>query len=140
MLNKAILMGRLTRDPVLRRAGDTSVVNFTLAVDRGTKDQDGNKLTDFIDVVAWGGLADWCTNWIEKGTMVIVVGSIQMRKWDDKYGNKRTSFEIRASEVQFGESKKAREQNEKASRGTVVPEAEGFTDITDDEDEGDVPF
>lgn len=135
MLNKVILMGRLTRDPDLRRCGDESVVNFTVAMDRPSK---GEKKTDFINVVVWGKRADWCTNWLEKGSLVIVVGSLRSRNWEDRNGNRRVTIEVQADEVQFGETKKAREANTKASADAsgVPPD---FTEM-DDEDEGEVPF
>ena len=136
MLNKVILMGRLVRDPELRRYNDESVVNFTVALDRPVK---GEKKTDYIDVVVWGKRADWCTNWLEKGSLVIVVGSLRSRKWEDKNGNKRVSIEVQADEVNFGETKRARESNAKApaSAPGVPPD---FTELTDEEDEGTVPF
>lgn len=135
MLNKVILMGRLTRDPELRRYNDESVVNFTVAMDRPAK---GERKTDFINVVVWGRRADWCTNWLEKGTLVIVVGSLRSRSWEDRNGNKRVSIEVQADEVQFGETKKAREANAKASSGAPGAPPD-FTEM-EEEDEGDVPF
>ncbi len=137
MLNRVILMGRLTRDPDLRRYNGESVVNFTVALDRPTK---GEKKTDFIDVVVWGKRADWCTNWLEKGCLVIVVGSLRSRNWEDRHGNKRVSIEVQADEVQFGETKRAREANAKAPADApgVPPD---FTELSDDDDdEGTVPF
>ena len=135
MLNKVILMGRLTRDPELRRYNDESVVNFAVAMDRPSK---GERKTDFINVVVWGKRADWCTNWLEKGSLVIVIGSLRSRNWEDRNGNKRVSIEVQADEVQFGETKKAREANAKVSSSApgVPPD---FTEMEDD-DEGDVPF
>ena len=80
MLNKAILMGRLTRDPELRHTqSNMAVCSFSLAIDRGRKDQNGERQTDFIDCVAWGRQAEFVAQWFTKGSMAIVVGRIQSR-------------------------------------------------------------
>ncbi|MBQ8145050.1 MAG: single-stranded DNA-binding protein, partial [Butyricicoccus sp.] len=110
MLNKAILMGRLVRDPDKRYTqGNTTVAVFTLAIDRDRADQSGQRQTDFIECVAWGRMADFVCQWFSKGMMAIVCGRIQSRNWEDKNGNKRTSIEVHCAEVSFGETKKARE-------------------------------
>lgn len=112
MLNKAILMGRLTRDPELRYTqGNLPVVQFTIAVERNRTAQGQEKQTDFINVVAWRKTAEFVSQWFTKGMMIIVTGSIQSRRWQDKNGNNRTSIEVVADEVQFGESKRSREEN-----------------------------
>ena len=112
MLNKAILMGRLTRDPEMRRTqSNTAVASFTLAIDRDRKDQNGQRQTDFIDCVAWGRQAEFVCQWFTKGMLAIVCGRIQSRNWEDKNGSKRTSIEINCDEISFGETKKSREQN-----------------------------
>ena len=112
MLNKAILMGRLTRDPELKYTqGDLPVVQFTVAVERNRAAQGQEKQTDFINVVAWRKTAEFVSRWFTKGMMIIVTGSIQSRNWQDKNGNNRTSIEVVADEVQFGESKRSREAN-----------------------------
>lgn len=127
MLNKAILMGRLTRDPELRHTqSDTAVASFSLAIDRDRKGSDGERQTDFIDCVAWGRQAEFLNQWFKKGMMAIVVGRVQSRNWEDKNGNKRVSIEINVDEVSFGETKKSREQND------------GFAEL--DDDDGEVPF
>ena len=88
MLNKAILMGRLTRDPELRHTqSNMAVCSFSLAIDRGRKDQNGERQTDFIDCVAWGRQAEFVAQWFTKGSMAIVVGRIQSRRWQDQNGN-----------------------------------------------------
>lgn len=111
MLNKAILMGRLTRDPELRHTpSNTPVASFTLAIDRGRRDPNGNKQTDFIDCVAWNRSAEFVKQWFTKGMLAIVVGRIQSRNWEDKNGSKRVSIEVVCDEVQFGETKKSREE------------------------------
>lgn len=113
MLNKAILMGRLTRDPELRYTpnGNVPVVTFTLAIDRNYSGNGRERQTDFIDIVAWRRQAEFVSQWFTKGMMAIVVGSIQSRRWQDKNGNNRTSIEVVADEIQFGETKKSREAN-----------------------------
>ena len=112
MLNKAILMGRLTRDPELRHTqNNTPVASFTLAIDRGRKDANGQSQTDFIDIVAWNRTAEFVCQWFTKGMMAIVVGRIQSRRYQDKNGNNRTAVEVVADEVSFGETKRAREAN-----------------------------
>lgn len=116
MLNKAILMGRLVRDPEMRHTqSNTPVTSFTLAIDRSRSGQNGERQTDFIDIVAWRNTAEFVAKWFTKGSMCIVTGSIQSRNWEDKNGNKRVSVEVVADEVSFGETKKAREANGYAS-------------------------
>ena len=90
MLNKIIIMGRLTRDPELRRTGSgTAVTSFSLAVDRDFKSQSGEKETDFIDVVAWRSTAEFVSKYFTKGRMAVVEGRLQIRDWTDKDGGKR---------------------------------------------------
>ena len=105
MLNKIIIMGRLTRDPELRRTGSgTAVTSFSLAVDRDFKSQSGEKETDFIDVVAWRSTAEFVSKYFTKGRMAVVEGRLQIRDWTDKDGGKRRSAEIVADNVYFGDS------------------------------------
>ena len=112
MLNKAILMGRLTRDPEMRYTqNNTSVTSFTLAVNRDRKGLSGEQVGDFIDCVAWGRQGEFVKQWFTKGMLAIVVGRIQSRNWEDKNGNKRTTIEINVDEISFGETKKSRESN-----------------------------
>lgn len=107
MLNKIFLMGRLTRDPELRHTQTgTAVASFTLAVDRDFKDKGGDKSTDFIDIVAWRQTGEFVSRYFTKGRMAVVEGRLQMRSWTDKDGNKRTSAEVVADNVYFGDSKK----------------------------------
>ena len=106
MLNKIIIMGRLTRDPELRRTGSgTAVTSFSLAVDRDFKSQSGEKETDFIDVVAWRSTAEFVSKYFTKGRMAVVEGRLQIRDWTDKDGGKRRSAEIVADNVYFGDSR-----------------------------------
>ena len=116
MLNKIILMGRLTRDPELRRTGSgTAVTSFSLAVDRDFKSQGGEKETDFIDVVAWRNSAEFVSKYFTKGRMAVVEGRLQMRNWTDRDGNKRVSAEVVADNVYFGDSKKEDGGSQKAA-------------------------
>lgn len=113
MLNKVVIMGRLTRDPEMRYTpnGNVPVVTFSLAVGRNYGGNGRERQTDFIDIVAWRRQAEFVSQWFTKGMMAIVVGSIQSRRWQDKNGNNRTSIEVVADDIQFGETKKARESN-----------------------------
>lgn len=130
MLNKIFIMGRLTRDPELRRTQNgTAVTSFTLAVDRDFKNADGNKDTDFIDVVAWRNTAEFVSKYFSKGRMAVVEGRLQLRDWTDKDGNKRRNAEVLADNIYFGDAKKD------ADSGAARPT--GFTEI---EDDGDLPF
>ena len=107
MLNKIILMGRLTRDPELRRTeSGTAVCSFSIAVDRDFKSKNGEKETDFIDIVAWRATAEFVSKYFTKGRMAVVEGRLQIRNWTDKEGNKRRSAEVVADNVYFGDSKR----------------------------------
>jgi len=108
MLNKIFIMGRLTRDPELRRTQTgTPVASFTLAVDRDFKDKStGERSTDFIDVVAWRQTGEFVSRYFTKGRMAVVEGRLQMRDWTDKDGNKRRTAEVVADQVYFGDSKR----------------------------------
>lgn len=131
MLNNVIIMGRLTRDPELRRTqGGTAVTSFTMAVDRDFKSQSGEKETDFIDVVAWRSTAEFVAKYFTKGRMAVVEGRIQVRDWQDKDGNRRKSVEVVADNVYFADSK--RDSKPQESR-----DDQAFDEI---EDDGDWPF
>ena len=107
MLNKIILMGRLTRDPELRRTeSGTAVCSFSIAVDRDFKSKNGEKETDFIDIVSWRATAEFVSKYFTKGRMAVVEGRLQIRDWTDKEGNKRRSAEVVADNVYFGDSKR----------------------------------
>ena len=108
MLNKIFIMGRLTRDPELRRTQTgTPVASFSLAVDRDFKDRNtGERTTDFIDCVAWRQTGEFVSRYFTKGRMAIVEGRLQIRDWTDKEGNKRRSAEVVADNVYFGDSKR----------------------------------
>lgn len=122
MLNRIIIMGRLTRDPELRRTqNSTAVASFTLAVDRDFKGEDGKRATDFIDIVAWRAVAEFVAKYFAKGRMAIVEGRLQLRDWKDKDGNARRSAEVIADNVYFGDSKRDSGAAED-SLGNVAPE------------------
>jgi single-strand DNA-binding protein len=107
MLNNITIMGRLTRDPELRRTGSgIAVANFTVAVDRDRSGQDGQKETDFIDCVAWRQTAEFVSKYFGKGRMIVVSGRLQITKYTDKDGNKRSRAEVVADNCYFADSKK----------------------------------
>ena len=108
MLNHIVIMGRLTRDPELRRTGSgVAVTSFSLAVDRDFgKNENGEKETDFIDCVAWRQTGEFVSKYFTKGRMAVVSGRLQIRSWTDKDGNKRRTAEVVADNVYFGDSKR----------------------------------
>ena len=107
MINKAILMGRLTRDPELRHTGTgTPVCSFSIAIDNGYGE---NRQTDFINCVAWNKTAEFVSNYFSKGKMIIVIGRISTRSWEGQDGKRNYTTEVVASEVSFGESKRSQE-------------------------------
>ena len=108
MLNHIVIMGRLTRDPELRRTGSgIAVTSFTVAVDRDFGGREGGeKETDFIDCVAWRQTGEFVSKYFAKGRMAVVSGRLQIRNWTDKEGNKRRSAEVVADNVYFGDSKR----------------------------------
>ena len=108
MLNHITIMGRLTRDPELRRTGSgIAVASFSLAVDRDFSPRDGGEReTDFIDCVAWRQTGEFVSKYFTKGRMAVVSGRLQIRSWTDKDGNKRRTAEIVADNVYFGDSKR----------------------------------
>ena len=108
MLNHIVVMGRLTRDPELRRTpAGVAVASFTVAVDRDMVNKaTGVRDTDFIDCVAWRGLSEFVSKYFQKGSVAVVSGRLQIREWTDKDGNKRRSCEILAEDVYFGDTKK----------------------------------
>ena len=108
MLNHIVIMGRLARDPELRHTqSGTPVASFRLAVDRDFKDKNtGERTTDWIDVVAWRGTAEFVSKYFAKGRMAVVEGRLQIRDWTDREGGKRRSAEVVADNVYFGDSKR----------------------------------
>ena len=120
MLNHIVIMGRLTKDPELRRTGTgVAVTSFTVAVDRDLANKDTNEReTDFIDCVAWRGTGEFVAKYFSKGRMAVVSGRLQMRNWTDKEGNKRRTAEVVADNVYFGDSKK---EESKPNAGYSAP-------------------
>ncbi len=162
MLNHIVLMGRLTRDPELRRTqSGISVVSFSLAVERDYSGQDGGKETDFIDIVAWRNTAEFVSKYFSKGRMAVVSGRLQIRDWTDREGGKRRSAEVVADNVYFGDSKKDGDAQKsqggyqngsyggydrpappRGNQGGSYPASNygGFSEPNYDEDDGDLPF
>lgn len=133
MLNRIVLMGRLTRDPELRKTqSDTPVCSFSLAVDRDYK-RDGEKETDFIDVVAWRSTAEFVSKYFTKGRMATVEGRLQIRDWMDKEGGKRRSAEVIADNVYFGDSKPKEDGASSADADFGAPPSDFTPDFGDDE-------
>ena len=119
MLNTITIMGRLTRDPELRRTGSgVAVTNFTVAVDRDFAPKDGGEReTDFIDCVAWRQTGEFVSKYFSKGKLIVVHGRLEIRNWTDNDGNKRRSAEVNATNVYFGEGR--RESNGNTTTGTT---------------------
>lgn len=131
MLNHVVLMGRLTRDPELRKTNNgTAVASFSLAVERDYKGENGEKVTDFIDIVAWKGTAEFVSKYFSKGRMAIVSGNLQIRLWTDKDGNTRRSAEVVATHVYFGDSKGA--------SGEAAAVTEDYSEISETDEQ--LPF
>lgn len=107
MLNHVTIMGRLTRDPELRHTqSGTAVSSFTLAVDRDFKSHSGERETDFVNCTAWKSVAEFTARYLSRGRLAIVEGRLQSRRYTDKDGNNRTAYEVVASSVYFGDSKR----------------------------------
>lgn len=152
MLNHIVIMGRLPRDPELRRTQNgTAVASFTLAVDRDFKDKStGERSTDWIDVVAWRQTGEFVSRYFTKGRMAVVEGRLQVREWTDKDGNKRRTAEVVADNVYFGDSKRDGESYHggysaggySAPASTAAPsvpaQQDGYAELTDDD--GELPF
>ena len=131
MLNHITIMGRLVRDPEFRStAGGTPVTNFTVAVDRDYQTGGENKQTDFIECVAWKQTAEFVTKYFRKGSMAVVSGRLNSRKWQDRDGNNRINWEVVADSIYFGESKQT-------TPGTYTAPAE-LQEL--DESDGELPF
>lgn len=133
MLNQITIMGRLTRDPELRRTqSGTAVCSFSVAVDRDYQSRESaERQTDFIDVVAWRQTGEFVSKYFTKGRMIVVSGSLQSRRWQDKNGNNRIAWEVIADNVYFGDSKSD------SQRAAGKPVGVAFEEI---EDDGTLPF
>ena len=150
MLNRIILMGRLTRDPELRHTqAGTPVASFSLAVDRDFRSRDGGeRTTDFIDIVAWRNTAEFVSKYFTKGRMAVVEGRLQIRDWTDRDGGKRRSAEVVADNIYFGDSKRDGDSGGSGFARPAAPAPVGygipsgsddqFAELTDDD--GDLPF
>ena len=153
MLNHIVLMGLLTRDPELRYTGsNVPVASFRIAVDRDFgRGEGGERQTDFIDVVAWRQTGEFVSKYFTKGSMIVVSGRLQMRDWTDRDGNKRTSAEVVADNVYFGDSKRRDDgDNDRPAYNTRSTASQdsfgrqqsapktGFDEFTDDD--GELPF
>lgn len=135
MLNHVTVMGRLTADPELRHTnGDIAVASFRVAVDRDFKDKaTGERGADFFPVVCWRATAEFAARYLNKGRQVVVSGRLQVRDYTDREGHKRSATEIIAENVYFADSRP-----EGAAPRTPAPE--GFVDLGDEEDDGELPF
>lgn len=122
MLNHITIMGRLTRDPELRRTGSgIAVTSFTVAVDRDIKSSNSEKEVDFIDCVAWRQTGEFVGKYFTKGRMIVVSGKLQIRGWTDKDGNKRRTAEVIADNVYFGDSKSESHNTQSANPYPAPP-------------------
>ncbi len=148
MLNRIILMGRLTRDPELRHTQTgTAVASFSLAVDRDFRNRDsGEKGVDFIDVVAWRNTAEFVSKYFTKGRMAVVEGRLQIRDWTDREGGKRRSAEVVADNIYFGDSKRDGETGGASFSRPAAPADYGMPPVGGDQfaeladDDGELPF
>ena len=148
MLNRIILMGRLTRDPELRHTQTgTAVASFSLAVDRDFRNRDsGEKGVDFIDVVAWLNTAEFVSKYFTKGRMAVVEGRLQIRDWTDREGGKRRSAEVVADNIYFGDSKRDGETGGASFSRPAAPADYGMPPVGGDQfaeladDDGELPF
>lgn len=144
MLNKAVLIGRLTRDPEIRYLpSGVAVTNFTLAVNRNFTNQQGEREADFIPIVTWRGLAETCAKYLNKGRLVAVAGRIQVRHYEGQDGQRRYVTEIVADEVQFLDRDGTRTGREPATESEYPQEEyggipNGFQPIEGEDDE--LPF
>ena len=134
-MNHVVLVGRLTRDPELRyiAGSGTPVANFAIAVDREFTGKDGKKETDFIDIQVWGKSAENCANYIGKGSLVAIQGSIRVDSYQDQEGNNRKIARVNANRVQFLDSKKDNQNK------NIVPDSQ-FQDFQQVDDTDDIPF
>lgn len=134
MLNSITIHGRLTRDPELRTTqSGVSVCSFAVAVDRAFAKQGEEKQTDFFEVVCWRGLADTVSKYFTRGKEIVVHGSMQSRKWQDKDGNNRISWELMAENIDFCGSK----NDGSARQEHAAPTSSGGIDVSADEDDGE---
>lgn len=145
MLNTVILMGRLVADPELKSTNSgIPVCAFRIAVDRDYQRAGEEKQTDFIDIVAWRGTAEFVSRYFTKGRMIVVQGSLQSRKWQDRDGNKRVAWEVQAEKVHFGDSQRDADTGSKTSY-TPSPQPSSYSSGSDEDftpmpNDEDLPF
>lgn len=140
MLNHIIIMGRMVRDPELRRTGSgVAVASFTLAVDRDFTSKGNEKETDFIDCVAWRQTGEFVSKYFNKGRMAVVSGRLQIRNWTDKDGSKRRTAEVVADNVYFADSKRDADSGSSAATPAAAP-ATGNDFAMLDDDDAELPF
>lgn len=141
-MNKAILMGRLTKDPELRytSASNLAVCKFTLAINRPFSKQGQERQADFIPVVTWNKLAEFCGKYFQKGGQVAVVGRIQTRTWDDNEGKRHYVTEVVADEAYFADSKRSDEMPLKYGENLTQDTSDGFYPADDNDGEDELPF
>lgn len=138
MLNVIAIMGRLVRDPELRQtATGKNVASFRVAVDRGSKDANGQNQADFFDVVAWNKTAEFVCKYFQKGSLIAIDGHLQSRSYQDKSGQNRTAIEIIANNVHFAGSKN---QNATREPDVAPPPAANLDSYAPIDDTGDLPF
>ena len=133
MLNHITIMGRLVRDPELRRTGSgVAVASFRIAVDRDFVSKDGGeRKADFIDCVAWRQTGEFISKYFAKGRMIVVDGRLEMRDWTDKEGNKRTSAEVVVANAYFGDSKRDGDGGSSYNANTYsTPAAPGYSEYS----------
>lgn len=140
-MNHVVLIGRLTRDPELRYVGDSkkAVAKFTLAVDRDFVGKDGQKQTDFINIEAWNKTAENCSNYLSKGSLIAIFGSIRIENYENQQGEKRYATKIIANSIRFLDSKKSNNTNSDNNNNQFNPsflDPQGFQAVDDD----DIPF
>ena len=141
MLNKIIIMGRLTIDPELRRTGSgTAVTSFSMACDRDFKSQSGEKETDFIEVVAWKNTAEFVSKYFSKGRMAVVEGRLQIRDWTGKDGGKRRSAEVVADNVYFADSKRSESNDNQKENFNALSGRVSDDFVPASEEDGEIPF
>lgn len=138
MLNIIAIMGRLVRDPEMRQTTTgKSVASFRIAVDRGSKDANGQNQADFFDVVAWNRTAEFVCKYFQKGSLIAIDGHLQSRSYQDKSGQNRTAIEIIANNVHFAGSKN---QNATREPDVAPPPAANLDSYAPIDDTGDLPF
>ena len=138
-MNKVILMGRLTKDPEVRytQTNNTLVANFNLAVNRRFVKQGEERQADFITIIAWNKLGEFCSKYFKKGQQVGIIGRIQTRSWEDEQGQKHYATEVIAEEAYFADSKKDDNSSSQFGNYSFEPTGEGDFEITDNDD---LPF